>query len=234
MKLLFTATAMLSLTVALAACAPAQSVETIDNTSEVVKVSAPQTASISKTGPRAPFKSTRNVGLEELCVAGGCFWCVEADFEKVDGVKEAISGYTGGGLEAPTYRKVVTNRTGHYEAVKIVYDPKVTSYRKLIDHYWKTVDPTDTRGQFCDKGESYRTAIFATPEQRRDAEKSLKKITASKPFSADIVTPILPAVTFYEAEDYHQDYYKKSSFRYNQYRNGCGRDRTLRRLWGEG
>jgi len=196
MKLLLTAATMLSLTFALAACAPAQSVETVEKSAAV-----PTKASAPASGPRALFQSVRSDGLEEMIIAGGCFWCVEADFEKVKGVKEAISGYTGGGLEAPTYRKVVTNRTGHYEAVKVVYDPKVTSYRELVDHYWKTVDPTDA---------------------------------ANKPFLADIVTPILPAVTFYEAEDYHQDYYKKSSFRYNQYRNGCGRDRTLRRLWGEG
>jgi len=228
MKILFTATAMLSVTIALAACAPAQSVETSEHkTPAVINANAPI------TGPRAMFKSMRNDGLEELIVAGGCFWCVEADFEKIKGVEAAISGYTGGGLEDPSYKKVVTNRTGHYEAVKVVYDPTVTSYRKLIDHYWKTIDPTDSRGQFCDKGDSYRTAIFVTPMQRRDAEKSLKAIQASKPFEADIVTQILPAVTFYEAEDYHQDYYIKSSGHYYRYRNGCGRDRVLNRLWGE-
>jgi len=230
MKTLFTATALLSLAFALAACAPAQSVETTQKAVEPV----PTKVAAAVTGPRAPYKSVRSDGLEELIIAGGCFWCVEADFEKVKGVKEAISGYTGGGLEAPTYKKVVTNRTGHYEAVKVVYDPSVTSYRKLVDHYWRTIDPTDTRGQFCDKGESYRTAIFVTPKQRRDAEKSLKDITANKPFAADIVTPILPATTFYEAETYHQDYYKKNSGHYYRYRNGCGRDRTLNRLWGEG
>jgi len=228
MKLRSKATVMLSLTFALAACAPAQSVESAEQLAAATQASAPT------TGPRAPFKSVRSDGLEELIIAGGCFWCVEADFEKVEGVKEAISGYTGGGLDEPTYRKVVTNRTGHYEAVKVVYDPNVTSYRKLVDHYWMTVDPTDTRGQFCDKGESYRTAIFVTPEQRRDAEQSLKEITANKPFTADIVTPILSATTFYKAEEYHQDYYKKKSTHYYRYRNGCGRDRTLNRLWGKG
>ena len=228
MKILYTATALLSLSL-LAACAPAQSVETADKTAAAVtKVAAPT------TGPRAPYKSVRADGFEELIIAGGCFWCVEADFEKIEGVQEAISGYTGGGLEDPSYKKVVTNRTGHFEAVKVIYDPSVTSYRKLVDHFWKTIDPTDARGQFCDKGESYRTAIFVTPKQRRDAEKSLEKITASKPFEADIVTQILPATTFYEAETYHQDYYKKNSGHYYRYRNGCGRDRTLNRLWGEG
>jgi len=229
MKILLTSATMLSLTFALAACAPAQSVETAEN-----KVAAATTVSSPTTGPRALYKSVRNDGLEEMIIAGGCFWCVEADFEKVKGVEEAISGYTGGGLEDPSYKKVVTNLTGHYEAVKVVYDPKVTSYRTLVDHFWKTIDPTDARGQFCDKGESYRTAIFATPGQRRDAEESLKKITASKPFEADIVTKILPATTFYDAEAYHQDYYIKNSGHYYRYRNGCGRDRVLNRLWGEG
>jgi len=229
MKTLFTATSLLCLTFALAACAPAQSVESVKKTAEA----NPTKVAATTTGPRAPFKSVRNDGLEELIIAGGCFWCVEADFEKVKGVEEAISGYTGGGLEDPSYKKVVTNLTGHYEAVKVVYDPSVTSYRKLVDHFWKTIDPTDARGQFCDKGESYRTAIFVTSGQRGDAEASLKKVTASKPFEADIVTKILPATTFYEAETYHQDYYKKNSGHYYRYRNGCGRDRTLKRLWGE-
>jgi len=107
------------------------------------------------------------------------------------------------------------------------------SYRELVDHYWKTVDPTDARGQFCDKGASYRSAIFVTPEQRSDAEGSLAQVKEAKPFSDAIVTPILPAVTFYDAEDYHQDYYKKNSLRYKYYRNGCGRDKRLEKLWGK-
>lgn len=225
MKILFTATATAILCLSFTACAPAQSVDAAE------QVTASKSAA---TGPRAPYKSVRADGLEEMIIAGGCFWCVEADFEKIEGVQEAISGYTGGGLDSPSYRKVVTNRTGHFEAVKVVYDPSIVTYRELVDHYWKTIDPTDAKGQFCDKGESYRTAIFVTPKQRRDAESSLKKITASKPFEADIVTEILAATTFYDAESYHQDYYKKNSSHYYRYRNGCGRDRTLREIWNEG
>ncbi|GGX74302.1 peptide methionine sulfoxide reductase MsrA [Litorimonas cladophorae] len=220
MKYLITAISLISL----AACAPAQSSETPASDAAMVA---------QTTGPQAPFKSVRTDGLEEMIVAGGCFWCVESDFEKLEGVREAISGYTGGTLDNPTYKKVGTNRTGHFEAAKIIYDPAVISYRELVDYYWKTIDPTDSRGQFCDKGESYLSAIFTTPEQRADAEASLAQIKATKPFSADIVTPILPAVTFYDAEDYHQDYYKTNALQYKYYRNGCGRDRTLAKLWGD-
>lgn len=219
MKYLITAVSVLTL----AACAPAQSAE------------APNTSSAASamSGPQAPFKSVRSDGLEEMIIAGGCFWCVESDFEKLDGVREAISGYTGGTLDNPKYKQVGTNRTGHYEAAKVIYDPTLISYRELVDYFWKTVDPTDSRGQFCDKGESYLSAIFVTPEQRADAQASLEKIEATKPFSADIVTPILPAVTFYAAEDYHQNYYKRNSIRYKYYRNGCGRDKRLKQLWGK-
>lgn len=209
------------------ACAPAQSAETPDTPAATKVMSA-------TSGPQAPFKNTRTDGLEEMIIAGGCFWCTESDFEKITGVTEAVSGYTGGTLDNPKYKQVGTNRTGHYEAVKVTYDPNVVTYRQLVDHYWKTVDPTDARGQFCDKGESYRSAIFATPEQRADAEGSLAQIKKTKPFSAAIVTPILPAVTFYDAENYHQDYYKKNSLRYKYYRNGCGRDKRLEKLWGDG
>jgi len=223
MKKLLTVTALLSLT--LAACAQAQSGERLEaGPAEIILTAT--------SGPQAPFKNTRTDGLEEMIIAGGCFWCVESDFEKIPGVREAISGYTGGTLDNPTYKKVGTNRTGHLEAVKVIYDPAVVSYRRLVDYYWKTVDPTDASGQFCDKGESYTTALFVTPEQRADAENSLQQIKADKPFNADIVTPILPAVTFYDAEGYHQDYYKVNPVRYKYYRNGCRRDARLKQLWG--
>lgn len=227
MKHLLTTATTAFLSLSLYACAPAQSAEKFDMTAD-------KTAQSTTSGPQAPFKNTRSDGLEEMIIAGGCFWCTESDFEKITGVKEAISGYTGGTLDNPTYKKVGTNRTGHYEAVKVIYDPNVVTYRQLVDYYWKTVDPTDDRGQFCDKGESYRSAIFVTPEQREDAENSLTLIEKTKPFSDEIVTPILPAVTFYDAEDYHQDYYKRNSLRYKYYRNGCGRDKRLQQLWGEG
>ncbi|MEP3655799.1 MAG: peptide-methionine (S)-S-oxide reductase MsrA [Litorimonas sp.] len=227
MKHLLTAAATAILSLSVYACAPAQSAEKTE-----IPASAEVLSAIS--GPQAPFKNTRTDGLEEMIIAGGCFWCTESDFEKITGVKEAVSGYTGGTLDNPTYKKVGTNRTGHYEAVKVTYDPAVVTYRQLVDHYWKTVDPTDDRGQFCDKGASYRSAIFVTPEQRVDAEKSLALITETKPFSDEIVTPILPAVTFYDAEAYHQNYYKRNSLRYKYYRNGCGRDKRLKQLWGDG
>jgi len=225
MKHYLTASVTVFLTLSFYACAPAQSAETTD------VPTAPVATAIS--GPQAPFKNTRTDGLEEMIIAGGCFWCTESDFEKLPGVREAVSGYTGGTLDNPKYKQVGTNRTGHFEAVKVTYDPNVVSYRELVDHYWKTVDPTDARGQFCDKGASYRSAIFVTPEQRDDAEGSLAQIKETKPFSDAIVTPILPAVTFYDAEDYHQDYYKKNSLRYKYYRNGCGRDKRLEKLWGK-
>ncbi len=226
MKHLCIAATTAILSVSLYACAPAQSVEKIELPASTEVLSA-------TSGPQAPFKNTRSDGLEEMIIAGGCFWCTESDFEKITGVTEAVSGYTGGTLDNPTYKKVGTNKTGHYEAVKVTYNPSIVTYRQLVDYYWKTVDPTDDRGQFCDKGASYRSAIFVTPEQRADAEASLALIEETKPFSDEIVTPILPAVTFYDAESYHQDYYKKNSLRYKYYRNGCGRDKRLEKLWGD-
>lgn len=171
--------------------------------------------------------------LDSFIVAGGCFWCVESDFEKLDGVIEAVSGYTGGRTDNPTYKEVTYKDTGHYEAVEITFDPAKVSYETLIDYYWTTVDPTDETGQFCDKGESYRTAIFAREDQLETAQNSLAQIKQDKPFEASIVTPILPVTTFYKAEEYHQDYYKKNPVRYKIYRTGCGRDAKLKKLWGD-
>lgn len=171
--------------------------------------------------------------LDTLIVAGGCFWCVESDFEKLPGVIEAVSGYTGGRTEDPTYKQVSYNDTGHYEAAKITFDASVVSYEELLEFYWTSVDPTDATGQFCDKGESYRTAIFARPDQIDAAQKSLAGVKETKPFSEAIVTPVLPVSTFYDAEDYHQDYYKKNPVRYKLYRTGCGRDARLKLLWGK-
>ena len=170
---------------------------------------------------------------DSLIVAGGCFWCVESDFEKLDGVLEAVSGYTGGVSENPTYKEVTYSNTGHYEAAKITFDPSIISYEDLLDYYWTTVDPTDASGQFCDKGDSYRTAIFARPDQIEQARASLAKIKETKPFTDPIVTPVLEAMPFYKAETYHQDYYKKNPLRYRYYRTGCGRDAKLKKLWGK-
>lgn len=185
------------------------------------------------SGPLAPYMSDATDGLETAIFAGGCFWCVEKDFESLPGVIEVVSGYTGGRLDNPDYKTVSYTETGHYEAAEVLYDPSVVSYRDLVDYYWTTVDPTDDTGQFCDKGTSYRTAIFAQPDQMEAAQASLMAVESDKPFAADIVTPILPAVTFYDAEDYHQDYYKKNPLRYNTYRLACRRDATLKRLWGD-
>ena len=166
--------------------------------------------------------------------AGGCFWCVEADFDKVPGVVRTVSGYTGGPVKNPTYEKVSAGGTGHREAVQIFYDPKKVSYEKLLDIFWRSVDPTDAGGQFCDRGRSYETAIFAnSPAQRRLAETTKQKLQESGILNAPIVTPIETAAAFYPAEDYHQDYYKKSPLRYGLYRFGCRRDARIREVWGK-
>ena len=170
---------------------------------------------------------------DEAIFAGGCFWCMEADFEKLEGVSEAISGFTGGEIENPTYHG---NHQGHYEAVRVIYDPEVVSYQDLLNHYWVNIDPFDDKGQFCDKGHSYLSAIFvANATQRRLAEASREKIVKRFP-DKKVVTPILEASTFWPIkgeESYHQDYYKKSPLRYKFYRFSCGRDSRLEQIWGE-
>ena len=166
-------------------------------------------------------------------LAGGCFWCMESDFEKLDGVTDVISGFTGGTAEDPTYNG---NHEGHFEAVEITYDPSKVSYKKLLDHYWVNIDPFDSRGQFCDKGPSYLSAIFvANEEERTIAQQSREAVVAQFP-NSKVVTPILEASTFYPIkgdESYHQDYYKKSPLRYQAYRWGCGRDKRLEEIWGD-
>ena len=166
--------------------------------------------------------------------AGGCFWCVESDFDTVPGVLRTISGYTGGTLIDPTYKQVTAGGSGHLEAVRIFFDPKKVSYGTLLEIFWRSVDPTDDGGQFCDRGESYETAIFAnSADQKRLAEASKGRLQASGVLKRPIVTTIETAGPFYPAEDYHQDFYKKSSLRYKIYRYGCGRDARIRKLWGK-
>lgn len=166
--------------------------------------------------------------------AGGCFWCVESDFDKVPGVLETISGYTGGHKADPTYDSVTAGGSGHYEAVKIVFDPKKINYKKLLHIFWRSVDPTDDGGQFCDRGHSYKTAIFAkNDEQLKLAKASKAMIKEAKLLKDPIVTPILKAGTFYPAEKYHQNFYKKSPVRYNYYRHRCGRNAHVKSLWGK-
>jgi peptide methionine sulfoxide reductase msrA/msrB len=171
---------------------------------------------------------------EKATFAGGCFWCMEHPFEKLDGVLEVVSGYTGGREVNPTYKQVSAGSTGHLEAIQIVYDPAKISYSKLLELFWKQIDPTDPGGQFVDRGAQYRTAIFYhTEEQRRLAELSKQQLARSGKFKKPIVTPIVKATAFYRAEDYHQDYYKKSAAEYGSYRSGSGRDEFLRKVWGK-
>jgi peptide-methionine (S)-S-oxide reductase len=166
--------------------------------------------------------------------AGGCFWCVEADFDKVPGVLSTTSGYIGGTVPNPSYPQVSAKGTGHAEAVEIVFDPAKVSYEQLLEHYWRTIDPTTKDRQFCDAGSPYRTAIFALDAaQLKAAQASLAALEKSKPFPEPIVTQILLAGPFYAAEAYHQDYYKKNPIRYQYYRTSCGRDARLKQLWGK-
>jgi peptide-methionine (S)-S-oxide reductase len=165
--------------------------------------------------------------------AGGCFWCVESDFDKLPGVLSTTSGYTGGTTANPTYQQVSAKTTGHAEVVEIVYDPAKVSYEQLLAKFWRSIDPTTKDRQFCDAGSPYRSAIFAHDDaQLAAARASLAALEKSKPFKEPIVTTIERASTFYAAEDYHQDYYKKNPIRYQYYRASCGRDARLEQLWG--
>ncbi len=166
--------------------------------------------------------------------AGGCFWCMEPPFDKLEGVISTVSGYTGGHVKNPDYKTVTSGRSGHYEVLEVKYDPAKLSYENLLEVFWVNIDPTDASGQFCDKGPQYRSGIFyANEEQKRLAELSLSKLSASERLPAPIVTEILPAKTFYPAEGYHQNYYMKNPLRYKFYRTSCGRDRRLSELWGK-
>ncbi len=177
-------------------------------------------------------KEERN--LRKATFAGGCFWCTEADFEKLPGVVKVISGYTGGDKENPTYEEVSSGRTGHVEAVQVYYDPRKITYEELLDYFWRHIDPTDGGGQFVDRGSQYRSAIFYhDEEQKRLAEKSREALSESRKFNKPIATEIIKFTTFYEAEDYHQDYYKTHSLKYKFYRYESGRDQFLAKVWGK-
>lgn len=192
----------------------------------------------------AQSSGAKAAGTETLTVAGGCFWCVESDFESVRGVKEAVSGFAGGSTANPTYKQVTAGGTGHYEAVQIQFDPGVISRDTILAMFFRSVDPTDAGGQFCDRGPSYRTAVFASGAQKAAAEKA--KADAQAALGQKVVTPILGAAKFYLADAYHQDYYKsserltvtsvgigvKKSTAYKRYRKGCGRDARVKQLWG--
>jgi peptide-methionine (S)-S-oxide reductase len=171
--------------------------------------------------------------LEKATFAGGCFWCMEHPFDALPGVFSVTAGYTGGQKKNPTYVEVSAGGTGHAEAVQIVFDPSKTNYGKLLDVYWRNIDPTTKDRQFCDVGTQYRAAIFYhTEEQRMAALQSKAALEKAKPFKEPVVTGIVPAGEFYPAEEYHQHYYKKNPIRYRYYRTGCGRDRRLKDLWG--
>ncbi len=172
-------------------------------------------------------------GSATAIFAGGCFWCTEADFEKLPGVISAESGYTGGKESNPTYNDVSAGITGHTEAVRVTYDPAKVNYAQLVNYFWKTIDPTAKDRQFCDSGSQYRSGIYwQNEEERKVAETSRTALLSSKKFK-EIHTEIAAASTFYPAEEYHQDYYKKNPVRYNYYRHGCGRDARLEEIWGK-
>jgi peptide methionine sulfoxide reductase msrA/msrB len=181
-------------------------------------------------GPRAKEDRTLNVAT----FAGGCFWCTEADFEKAPGVVKAVSGYTGGTKENPAYEEVSAGTTGHVEAIQVYYDPSKITYEGLLDSFWRHIDPTDPGGQFVDRGSQYRSVIFYHDEEQRwSAEKSKEALGKSGRFGKPIVTDIVKFTKFYEAEEYHQDYYKKNPIRYKYYRYNSGRDQFLKKVWGE-
>jgi len=173
-----------------------------------------------------------DAAAESAIFAGGCFWCMEEAFDKMPGVTATTSGYTGGTVENPTYEQVSHGGTGHFEAVKVDYDPAAVTYDQLLEAFWRNIDPFDERGQFCDKGESYLSAVFvATDEERQLGESTKQEIAAT--FQMPVATQILAEQAFYPAEDYHQDFYQTNSARYQYYKLGCGRVQRLEEIWGE-
>ena len=184
----------------------------------------------------ASAQATKSGPMPRIAVAtfaGGCFWCMEPPFDKLDGVLETTSGYMGGKERQPTYEQVSAGATGHAEVVQVRFDPSRVTYERLLEVYWRNVDPTVKDRQFCDVGSQYRAAIFVHDDaQRSAAESSRAALEKTKPFKAPIVTPVVAAGEFWPAEDYHQDYYLKNPLRYSYYRTGCGRDRRLIELWG--
>jgi peptide-methionine (S)-S-oxide reductase len=197
-------------------------------------VLALQPASVSRVGAALKAATPVSAARPDTAIfAGGCFWCLETQFESFPGVKSVVSGYTGGHKANPTYEEVGAHTTGHLESVRVVFDPQVTTYAALLDRFWHGIDPTQADGQFCDRGETYRSAIFFRNEaQRRAAIESRDALARSGVLKAPIVTEIRAASTFWPAEEYHQDFWKKDPERYRSYRAGCGRDARLAQLWG--
>lgn len=175
---------------------------------------------------------TASTNMQTAIFAGGCFWCAESDFEDIPGVSQVISGYTGGSKVNPTYEEVSTQSTGHYESIKVLFDSSLISYRQLVDKFWRTVDPTDSGGQFCDRGPSYRTAIFYLDDSQKN-EALASKAAAEVALGQKIVTEILPASTFYPAEDYHQKFSQTHKIKYSYYRFACGRDKRVKEVWSK-
>jgi len=172
--------------------------------------------------------------LETATFAGGCFWCLEADFDKTPGVIKTTSGYAGGHIKNPSYEQVSSGGTGHYESVQVTYNPKIVSYKKLLDVFWHHIDPTDASGQFCDKGGQYRAVIFYVNDSQKKAAIESKDALIKSGRFKHVVTQVLPLNAFYPAEEYHQNYYKKNPVRYRYYRYRCGRDQRVEELWGRG
>lgn len=202
-------------------------------------LSAPAAILLALAAPTAPASAAdappASAARATATFAGGCFWCMEPPFDRLEGVISTTSGYTGGQKPNPTYEEVSAGRTGHFEAVQVVYDPARIDYAALLQVFWRNIDPLDPSGQFCDKGGQYRSAIFYhDDEQRRLAEESKRMVEKSIRSEGPVVTEILPAATFYPAEEYHQDYYRKNPLRYKFYRFSCGRDARLEQLWGDG
>lgn len=168
---------------------------------------------------------------ETAIFAGGCFWCLESDFDKLDGVISTVSGYTGGDLDAPSYKDVSAGGTGHYEAVKVIFDPEKLTYTALVDYFWRHIDPFDDGGQFCDRGDQYRAAVFYADKTQQD-QATTSRDKAEAQLGKSVVTQIIPAAPFFDAEDDHQDYYRKNPPKYKFYRWNCGRDQRVKDVWG--
>ncbi len=183
----------------------------------------------------APPMTLADADERQIVLAGGCFWCMQPPYDRLDGVIRTEVGFAGGDVENPSYEEVIRGGTGHYEVVRVTYDPEQVTYDELLEVFWRNVDPLDDGGQFCDRGDHYRAAIFVdSDEQRAAAEASRDALENSGRFDDPVVTEILDGATFYKAEEYHQDYYKKNPLRYRFYRASCGRDTRLSELWGRG